>query len=398
MYVIHYWELALKKWNRRDFERQLQKNINRKLANLGNFKVQRKYGKFILPLKENEWWIMNNEELITLEVKKILKKTPGIHHFSKADVADLDMDSMKKALDDCIFRIEKDFESFRITTTRTNKNFPINSMEVSRELGAYVLEKHQKKVNLHSPDKIFYVNISEKNVYIYSEKIAGIGGLPIGSSGRVITLLSGGIDSPIAAYQMMKRGCEVIAVHAYAKTLNPEKVKEKVLALAWKLAEVQGSIQVYFIPYGRIQSEIIQWADPKYRMLLFKRSIMRLANKIAKKVDAKVVSMWDAVWQVASQTLENIQCIYAESKLPVLSPLICYDKQEIIDLAKNVGTYEISIQPHEDCCSLIAWDKAWTSGRIDVLEEMESEMMIDVVEENVLGEIEMLNVKLGMWA
>jgi thiamine biosynthesis protein ThiI len=275
-------------------------------------------------------------ELFEKKIEDILSKTPGIHHFSKVDEAELTIESMKAVLDVCIARDPDGFESFRVTTKRTNKNFSMRAMELNRVLGEHIFETYKKRVDLRHPDRFFYVNIAEKVAYIYSKKQAGIGGLPIGSAGRVVSLLSGGIDSPVASFQLMKRGCEVIAIHAYAKTMDPEKVKEKVLLLAKKLAEVQASLQVYFIPYENIQKEIVQGADQKYRMLLFKRSIVRMANRIAQHVGAMAIVMGDAVGQVASQTLENIQCVYAASDLPVLSPLIAYDKQEIVDLAKKI--------------------------------------------------------------
>lgn len=392
MYIIQYGELALKWKNRIDFENKLKKNIESKLAKLSiltntdeetTFKVQKKYGKFILDTRD-------------VRVEDILIKTPGIHHFARAEVAALDIESMKKIIDSVISHLpgkEESFKSFRITTQRTNKGFPMKSMEISRELWAYVYQKYKISVDLYTPEKIFYVNIAEKNAYIYSEKVLGVWGLPIGSSGRVVSLLSGGIDSPVASFRMMKRGCEVIAVHAYAKSIHPEKVKEKVLKLAQKLVWFQNKLQVYLIPYGNIQREIVQWTSEKYRMLLFKRSIVRMANRVAKHVGAKVLTMWDAVGQVASQTLENIQCAHDASELPILSPLIAYDKEEIIDLAKQIWTYEISILPHEDCCSLIAWEKPWTKWRICVLKKIEEEIMIDVVEEKAWKDVERVIVE-----
>lgn len=375
MYIIHYGELALKGDNRKFFERKLVNNIQLKLQKIGDYKLQKRYGKYTLDTDDEK-------------VEEVFLSTPGIAYFAKSKRAELNIESMKKVLDSFF---PSDFRSFRITTSRTNKSFNIKSMEISRELGAYIFHKYEKKVDLHNPEITFYVNVAEIETYIYCEKIRGIGGLPIWSSWKVVSLLSGGIDSPVASYLMMKRGCQVHLVHAYAKSMNPEKVKEKVQKLSQLLARFQWKIRLYMIPYEAIQREIVQWVDQKYRMLLFKRSIVRLANRLARKLGARAVVMWDAVGQVASQTLENIQCIYDTSNLPVLSPLITYDKLEIIELSKKIWSYETSIEKADDCCSLITGDKPWTKWKIPVLEQLEEDIMISIVEDKVFGEIERID-------
>ncbi len=312
MYLIQYGELALKWKNRRDFEHILQKNIMVKLAKYGNFVVQKKYGKFILEGDEEALYEHRNH------IENVLAKTPGIHHFAKVEVSDLDIDAMKKVLDKILLWLEKSQEqlskikSFRITTTRTNKNFPMKSMEISQELWAYVYNRYHIAVDLQAPELVFYVNIAEKKAYLYSKKIPGVWGLPVASSGRVVSLLSGWIDSPVASFRMMKRGAEVIMMHAYNKGGDAEQVRANVLKLVEILSGFQHKIQLYLVPYGAIQREIVQGVDDKYRMLLFKRSIVRMANKVAEHVGAKAIVMWDAVGQVASQTLEYSVCIWRE--------------------------------------------------------------------------------------
>lgn len=180
--------------------------------------------------------------------------------------------------------------------------------------------------------------------------------MPVGSSGRVVSLLSGGIDSPVASTMMMTRGCEVLLFHAYNHTLRPKALKDKIMQISETLAKIQGKVTLCMLPYKALQKEIVEHIPGPYRMIAFKRSIVRVACLLAHNANAKAIVTGDSVGQVASQTLENIQCIYAASSFPVLSPLIGFDKQSIIDLAQKFGTYETSILPYEDCCSLIATD------------------------------------------
>jgi len=393
MYIIHYGELALKGENRRFFEKKLVKNIESKLKVLGDIKVQKKYGKFILDFGrfgEVSEGFLGDEDLFFEKIDAVLSSTPGISYFAKAEKVGLDMEVIQ---DGICKMIPENISTFKIETKRTNKSFPLKSLEVNQKLGGFVLESFGWKVKLKNPELTIYVNIAEKEAYVYLQKIRGMWGLPLGSSWRVLLLLSGGIDSPVASYLMMKRWCEVVLFHAYVKSLDPEKVKEKVVALANRLAFFQWKISLYLLPYEEIQREIVQWVDEKYRMLLFKRSIVRLANRLAKLKKAKAVVLGDSLGQVASQTLENIQCVYGASDLPVLSPLIGQDKQEIVDLSKKIWTYEISILPYDDCCSLITGEHPWTKGRVEVLERLEEEIMIGVVEDKVFGEVERVEIE-----
>jgi len=374
MYIIHYWELALKGGNRRFFEKKLMDSINLKLRKIGDVVVKKKYGKFIV----------NSEDE---RIAEILRTTPWISYFAKAEKVPLDIEKIKKAFDKYF---PNEFQSFKVETKRTNKNFAMKSPEISVEVGKYISQKFGIDAKYKKPDVIYRINIAEKEAYVFVEKVYWVGGLPVGSSGRVISLLSWWIDSPVASYMLMKRGCEVFGFHAYAKSLDPEKVKEKVLKLAEKLAHFQWKFILYLLPYEKIQREIVQWVDEKYRMLLFKRSIVRLANRLARYKKAKAVVMGDSLGQVASQTIENIQCVYGASKIPVFSPLIGFDKQEIVDLSKKIWTFEISILPYDDCCSLIVGKHPWTKWQIAILEDLEKEIMIDVVEEKVWEEMEKL--------
>jgi len=377
MYIIHYWELALKWKNRNTFEKKLIQNINKKLKLINNeIKIKKRYWKYVIYSEEPK-------------IQNILSKTPGISYFAKAKKAKLDMiDIAQKAIE--IF--PKNCKNFKVETTRTNKNFPLKSPEISRIIWAEIVKQFDKKVDLHNPEITLHINIAETETYLYTQKIPWIGGLPVGSSGHAVSLLSWGIDSPVSSFLLIKRWCKVTFVHAYNKTLEQEKVKEKILKLKTKLDEIQWDSKIYFLPYETIQKEIIQWSQEKYRMLLFKRSIVRIANQIANKTQWQAIILWDSLWQVASQTMENIQCIYSASKLPIFSPLLGYDKQEIINIAKKIWTYEISILPHNDCCSLIATNNPQTKWKTEVLQKLEDEIMITIPEEKIISQLN-LNTK-----
>lgn len=269
MYLVRYGEIALKGNNRYAFERQLIQNINEKLLHIGiTVKGKRSLGKICIPSTD-------------AAIQDILKTTPGIVWFAKSKETELDRVARETC---CASFFPILGSSFCVRTTRSNKRFPLSSMDIDKKLGAYVVAKTAKKVDLTRPETTIFVNIGEKHAYFFCAKEKGVGGLPVGSVGKVVSLLSGGIDSPVASFLAMKRGCRVIAVHAYNRTDNAEKVAEKVTALAKRLAVYQGKLKLYLIPYEPIQQEIVRHVPAPYRMIAFKRSILRVGNLIAERV------------------------------------------------------------------------------------------------------------------
>ncbi len=377
MYIIHYWEIAIKWKNRNFFENKLKENINFKLKNFINSqsKVEKKYWKFII-------------QDTNPQIEEILKTTVWITHFSKAIKSELNIETIQTE----ILKILKDknFEKFKINSNRTNKNFHLTSPEINWTIWKYISQKLWKNVDYKNPDIEVFVNIAEKESYIFMEKIKWIWWMPMWTAWKIISLLSWWIDSPVASFQLMRRWWKIILVHAYNKTINPEQVKNKIIKLTKRLSYFQWEIKLYLIPYIEIQKEIVQNSDEKYRMLLFKRSIVRIANSIAYKENAKWIILWDSLWQVASQTLENINTIYSASTLPILSPLISLDKQEIVNIAKKIWTYEISILPYDDCCSLIAWTKPRTKWNPEKLSEIEKKLTIKEIEKNLIKQSEII--------
>lgn len=357
MIIVHYGEIGLKGKNRRMFEETLMKNIRKILGNdIKN--VYREYGRIILEGREGANY---------KKIKKGLEKLPGIKNFSFAVSSALDMEDIKsKALQ--IVEGEE-FSSFKVSAKRADKKFPFSSMQINEMVGKEIKEKLKKKVDLEKPDLTIFIEVASKSAYIYTKKYAGIGGLPVGSQRKVISLLSGGIDSPVASYLMMKRGCKVIFLHFYNENIvsYPEKVEE----IVKKLAEYQGETKLYLIPFGEVQAEIIKFIPSRYRMILYRRLMTKIGEEIAIKEKAKAIVTGDSIGQVASQTLENLQCIYEASSLPIFSPLIGMNKEEIIEMAKRLETYEASIKPMQDCCSFMIAKHPVTKAKLDKVKEME---------------------------
>ncbi len=367
--VVHYSEIAIKGKNREFFERLLVKNIRKATKS----RVKRKFGRIEVEHSEI--------------AERRLQKIPGIRYFGVGFRVKPDMEEIKAAI---LAALPESFESFKIEASRSDKNFPLTSLEINRELGRFVVEKLGKRVDLSNPDVTVWVELCSREAYIYTKRIDGVGGLPVGSAGRVVSLISGGIDSPVAAFMAMKRGCEVVAVHFFNRTLHSPQVRKKIRMLAERLAEFQGEIRLYMVPFQDVQIEIIKDVPPKLRMIVYRRSMMRMANMIAEKEGAKAIVTGDSLSQVASQTLDNINVVYAASKLAVLPPLIGLDKEEIIAIAKKIGTYDISVLPYEDCCSFMVARHPETRAKLSEVEKYETflDKEAEAVEKSEVEEVE----------
>ncbi len=341
--VIHYDEIGLKGKNRDYFEKKLIANIKKALGENAN-KVYRRYGRVIAEINEQ-----GKKELE--RIKESLSLLPGISSFGLALRTILKIEEIKKKALGLLKG--KEFESFKIDTKRSLKRFPMKSPEVNNVVGQFIVEKLNKKVDLKSPEKIIFIEICEKEGFVYDEKIKSIGGLPVGASGKVLCSLSGGLDSPVSGFLMMKRGCQVVFVHIHNKTQVKEAVKSKLDRLVKELTKVQLKSKFYLVPFEKIQQKIILTVPAKYRMIVYRRFMMRILNEIGKKERAKAIVTGDSVGQVASQTLENLNCIYEVTDWPILNPLSGLNKEEIINLARKIGTYELSTLPYPDCCSFM---------------------------------------------
>jgi len=371
---VHYNEIAIKGNNRYLFEDKLVSNIN-SILNIKKGGINKRYGVILINLAYIE-------EKDTSKIKEVLQRIPGIANFSFSVKAKNDFLDIKEKSD--LLVKDLDFNTFKVIAKRSNKRFEMNSQEINEKLGEYILEKFKKKVDVHTPQVSLYVDVGEKETQVYVNKIYGVGGLPVGSTSKVICSLSGGIDSPVAGFMMMKRGCEVVFVHIYNNTLVKAEVREKIQKLVKQLTLFQGNSRLYVVPFADIQKEIIAYIPSTYRMIIYRRYMFKIMNHIAKAEKAKGIVTGDSLGQVASQTLENINCIYKASYLPILPPLIGMNKDEIIELSKKIGTYESSIIPYPDCCSFMNSDHPTTKAWFDDILNFERE--INLKEEKLIEE------------
>jgi len=356
--VVHYSEIAIKGNNRIFFERKLINNLKKALKEKAK-NIQRRYGRIIITLNKNE-----------KSIKNILELIPGISSFSFAAKTPLNMEEIKKESLK-ILKKEK-FSTFKIFCKRSNKDFPLTSNRINNEIGSLIVKKLKKKVDCTNPEKILYIEIGEKEAFIYFEKNKSIGGLPTSTAGKIISSLSGGIDSPVSSFLLMKRGCKIVFVHFFNKTQTNKALLTKLDDIVKQLTKSQLESKLYIIPFEKIQKEIIKNIPSNLRMIIYRRFMIRILNKIAQKEKAKGIVTGDSIGQVASQTLENLNCIYKPSKLPVFSPLIGMNKEEIVRISKEIETYEYSIQPYPDCCSFMISKHPETRANIKDIEKAES--------------------------
>jgi thiamine biosynthesis protein ThiI len=366
-FVIHYNELGLKKGNRDYFERALCSNIDAALRDCGADRARRISGRLLLPL---------TPEADVAEIKRRLARVFGIAYFAEAwksarAVENLEVNSWELIAG-------RSFNSFKINTRRGDKSFPLTSVEVNQRVGAYVQQRCGARVDLETPELTCSIELVEKDALIYVERLEGPGGLPVGTSGKVVVLLSGGIDSPVAAWKMIKRGCTPVFVHFHSFPYTNKESQEKARLIARLLAEYSLKAKIYMVPFAEIQRLIMVETPVETRVILYRRFMMRLAERIAQSEKARVLVTGDSVGQVASQTIENIDVISRAVSMPILRPLIGDDKLEIIEVARKVGTYDISILPDQDCCSLFVPKHPETkANRIEI---EKSEARLDVTE------------------
>jgi thiamine biosynthesis protein ThiI len=359
--IVHYSEIGTKGKNRIFFERTLIRNIKRALR--GKVKrVYKRHGRIVCDLAGKT---VKQEGII-----EILETLPGIANFSFAVKSGLELTEIKRRSLGILK--SEDFSTFMVISRRSNKEFRNTSQEMNGILGEHIIRHMEKKVDLHKPDVKLYLEICEKEAFIYSVKHHGLGGLPVDSGGRVVCLLSGGIDSPVASFLMMKRGCSVIFIHIFNKTLANEGVLAKLDSIVSRLKSIQLSSKLYVVPFEKIQREIIMKVPSKYRMIVYRRFMFMIANEIARAEKAKGIVTGDSIGQVASQTLENLMCMHQASELPVYSPLIGMNKEEIIGIAKRIRTYEQSIIPYPDCCSFNIARNPETRGDIATIKRLET--------------------------
>ena len=382
--ILREGEMVLKGRNRRDFEYRLIKNVKRVTKDFKGVSVERSYGRI---------YIRNANEN-TMEIIKGVKLIPGIYNISPIMKTDKNLYNIKAKALEMLKKAIVGKKTFKVEAKRADKTYPLDSMEISRQVGGYILAMFdgELSVDVRNPDVVVNVEVTFTAANIYSEKIEGAGGLPIGTSGRGLTLLSGGIDSPVAIWMGLKRGVEMDALHFHSFPFTSERSKEKVVDLTKILAKHTGKMKLYVINFTEIQKIIGLKCPKEYYITIMRRFMLRIATVVANKYDYKALFTGDSIGQVASQTLESMAAINAVTTIPVIRPLASMDKHHIIQISREIGTYETSILPYEDCCTVFVPQNPVIRPEISVCEEGEKELDIDKLIEECLAASTLMTV------
>ncbi len=363
-------ELALKGLNRRTFEDMLVKNMRRRLESLGKFKFTVAQSTIVA---EPE-----NEAIDLDEAVERIGKIFGIAGFSRAAAVEKDMETILKSAEEYLAPQLLTVRSFKVEAKRSDKKFPLTSPEICRETGGYLLRKFPHlEVDVHNPDIVVTVEVRDSSAYIHGKQIKGAGGMPTGSAGRAALLISGGIDSPVAGYMMAKRGLELMAVHFASPPYTSERAEQKVHSLLKQDSKYSGRIALFVVPFTETQELIKDNCPEEIFTVIMRRMMMRVAQKIAAKEHAGALITGESVGQVASQTMQAIACTDNVCEIPVFRPLIGMDKDEVVAISRKIETFDISILPYEDCCTVFTPKHPRTRPTIDYVEECEKALEVD---------------------
>jgi len=364
--IIRYCEIHLKGKNRGFFEKLLRENIKKSLKGI-DYKFTIMHSRYVIEdFDEYDYEVISSK----------LKKIAGIHTFSKAYVVNNEYSEIENAV---LMLAENKFGTFKIETNRADKTFACNSMQVSANLGGVVLDKFGKylSVDVKNPNYIINVDIREdKRTFVYSDVEKGISGMPVGCAGKGLLLISGGIDSPVAGYMMAKRGMKLDALHFHSYPYTGEAAKQKVIDLSNKISEYNGGLNLYVVSFTKIQEEIHKNCPEEFMITLMRRFMMRIAERLAINLGGQAIITGESLGQVASQTVESITSSNSVVKLPVFRPLIGFDKIDIIDISRKIDTYQTSILPYEDCCTVFL--PKFPAIKPDINKVIEAERKLDV--------------------
>ena len=382
--LIRYGELSLKGKNRNSFIKQLFANVKTALKSFPALEFERQHDRMYIYLHEED----------ATKVSDTLSRVFGISSFSLAVKTMPDMDEIVQAcLDSLPLQEEK---TFKVAARRSDKTFPLISDQINRQVATAILKNSVWKVNVKDPDVKVVIEVHQDAAYIMTNKMAGAGGYPVGVGGKAMVLLSGGIDSPVASYLMMKRGVHIECIHFAAPPYTSQNAQDKVMKLAELISPYQGEIVVHVVPFTDLQLAIYQNADESYAITLMRRMMMRIAAKLAERRHCQAIATGESIGQVASQTLESMQSINAVTTMPLIRPGVCMDKVEIIDLSKKIGTYDTSILPFEDCCTIFTPKNPVTKPRIDKCERYESRFDWEKLVDRCVDDVKSIWIHPGM--
>ncbi|QHE53267.1 tRNA uracil 4-sulfurtransferase ThiI [Pontibacillus sp. HMF3514] len=381
--LIRYGEMSLKGKNLKQFVARLYENVKIKLANFSNIQIKRNRSRMYI--------LLNGED--PEPIMEQLKDVFGIQSFSLAIKSDSEEEQIKKAVMFALTEPE-DVKTFKVSVRRVDKDFPIGSQDMNRVLGGHLLSNTEGySVDVHNPDIELQVEIRKDGTYITSKKIPGAGGLPVGTSGKSLLLLSGGIDSPVAGYLSMKRGVEMEAIHFHSPPYTSERSKQKVMDLAKQLTRFGHKLRVHVVPFTKLQQTIYREIPEGYGMTVMRRLMMKISECVAEKEGILSFTTGESLGQVASQTMESMNTINEVTNYPIIRPLVSMDKLEIIDISKRIDTYDISIRPYEDCCTVFVPSQPKTRPTREKINELEAKVDFSKELEETLESIEVIEFK-----
>ncbi len=370
--LVRYGEIGLKGDNRAEFENALVRHLRYTVRAESAAKVSRTHGRIYISGLSSPRSVLER-----------LSKIPGVVGVSLATRVETGIEAMKAAaVEICREAASRKTgrATFKVLTHRSDKSFSLTSPEINRTLGDAVLRAcPELSVDVHEPEILLTVEVREEGAYLYWEEIPGPGGLPLGTSGKGLLLLSGGIDSPVAGYLAMKRGVAVDAIHFWSYPITGERSRDKVVRIARVLREYNPHLRLYIAPFTAIQTAIIEKCPEKFRVTIMRRMMMRVASRLAEKAGVLGIFTGENVGQVASQTLESLAAIEDTASFPVLRPLICFNKVETMSLARHIGTYDLSVLPFEDCCTVFVPRHPAIKPRLDEVREAESALDVEAL-------------------
>ena len=379
--MVRFGELSTKGKNKKEFIKVLANNIRFALSDFNGVEIISQFDHIYVKLNDNE----------PQKVIEVLQDISGIQGLSLVLKTDEDIENLKKV---CLELVkQEEGKTFKVHSKRANKKYPIISDQINREIAKVVLQNTSLKVDVHNPDILISIEIREEGAYVFTHTYKGAGGYPLGVGGKIMHMLSGGIDSPVAAYLLMKRGIKIECIHFASPPYTNAGVIEKLKDLLGKLNTFQAEIRLNIIPFTKLQEEIYKECDESYAITIMRRMMFRLADRLAKRRRCLAISSGESVGQVASQTLDSMNVINAVTNMPVLRPVVCYDKLDIIDLARKIDTFDISIRPFEDCCTIFAPKNPKTRPSMEEVLKYEAKWDFESMIEEALNNIEVIYVK-----
>ena len=376
MLVKYASEISLKGLNKKYFEDLLVTNIRKSIGN--GYRIQKESGRMYV-------------DTYTDELADKVRKVFGVIGVAEAEIVEKDMDKIGEMAISQMKQL-KDVKTFKVESRRGDKKFPLQSLEISREIGSMILKNVEGlTVDVRKPEVVVNIEIRDK-AYIYTKLQKGVAGMPYGSAGKGVLLLSGGIDSPVAGYMMAKRGLELVCVYYHSHPYTSERAKDKVVELARKLSVYTGSIKLYVAPFTEIQMQIIEKCKENELTIIMRRYMMQVAEQVAKLENALALVTGESLGQVASQTLESMHVTNSELELPVFRPVVGMDKSEITDIARQIDTFETSILPFEDCCTIFVPKHPKTKPRLDDIKKSEEALDKDQLIANCMANMEIIKV------